>query len=58
VRRFWKGQGCPLQKSRRQSNGNLALIGEKVAFFDYFLCGGKESKSPKAKAFGAEANAA
>jgi hypothetical protein len=29
--------------------GELAVSG-KAAFFAYFLCGGKESKSPKAKA--------
>jgi hypothetical protein len=39
------GHGCPVEKSRRDRQSRLALIGERH-FFGYFLCASKESNPP------------
>ena len=46
---FRPSHGWRVGKSPGTSHRDLAVSG-KAAFFAYFLCGGKESKSPKAKA--------
>ena len=48
---FRPSHGWRVGKPPRTALSELALSG-KAAFFAYFLCGGKESKSPKAKALG------
>jgi hypothetical protein len=57
VRRFSKGHGCPLEKSRRHPLGGLALIGEAPFLLVTFLWAlSKKSNSPKAKAFDPKTN--